>query len=390
MKSALPALGKRGPWALLALFLTTCGGHLVPPAVPAIPAAEITTSIFLLGDAGSSSDDDVVLLELTRQATAAPRASAIVFLGDNVYPRGMPLPDDPTRPDAEKRLDRQINVALKSGVRTYFIPGNHDWFRMGKDGWDAVRRSEIYIRERGKGLATQAPRLGCPGPEVADVGTSIRLVLLDTQWWLQNAAFPKARDSVSTCVEYSEEHVVKRLAQVLSDSSSSRKVIVAGHNPLATKGEHGGYFSLKTHLFPLTAFKRWLWIPLPLLGSLYPSARREGLFGYAQDLSARANRHMRLQLSRAMAPHPPMLYAAGHDHNMQVMRGPIAKYTIVSGVGMDHHSSSVGWMKNTLFASQGPGFMRVDVDRRGRARLSVFDHDLNGWHEKLAIWLTEP
>ena len=378
-----------GPLALLGLLVAACAGHVVPPAVPAIPPAELTTSIFLLGDAGSSSDDDVVLAELTRQATAAPRASAIVFLGDNLYPRGLPLPDDPTRPDMEKRLDRQIRVALNSGIRTYFIPGNHDWFRMGKAGWDAVRRSEIYIRQRGNGLATQAPRLGCPGPEVADVGSSIRLVLLDTQWWLQRAEFPKARDSVSTCVEYSEEHVVKRLAQVLADSSP-RQVIVAGHNPLATKGEHGGYFSLKTHLFPLTSFKRWLWIPLPLLGSLYPSARREGLFGYSQDLNARANRHMRLQLARAMASHPPLLYAAGHDHNLQVLRGPVAKYTIVSGVGMDHHSSSVGWMRRTLFASQGPGFMRVDTDRRGRVRLSVYDHDIGGWHEKLAIWLTEP
>jgi len=378
-----------GAVALLWLVFTACAGHVVPPTVPAIPAADITTSIFLLGDAGSSSDDDVVLAELTRQASAAPRASAIVFLGDNVYPRGMPRPEDPTRPEAEKRLDRQIQVALKSGIRAYFIPGNHDWFRMGKDGWDAVRRSEIYIRERGNGLAVQSPRLGCPGPDVVDVGTSIRLALLDTQWWLQNNAFPKARDSVSTCVEYSEEHVVKRLAQVLADSSP-RKVIVAGHNPLATKGEHGGYFSLKTHLFPLTAFRRWLWIPLPLLGSLYPTARREGLFGYAQDLSARANRHMRLQLTRAMAPHPPLLYAAGHDHNIQVLRGPVAPYTVVSGVGMDHHSSSVGWMRNTIFASQGPGFIRLDVDRRGRVRLSVSDHDIGGWHEKLAIWLTEP
>ncbi|HTL05964.1 MAG TPA: metallophosphoesterase [Gemmatimonadales bacterium] len=382
----------RRPFGAVALLgvLAACGGRVVPPAVPAIAPAELTTSIFLLGDAGSSSDDDVVLAELTRQTTAAPRASAIVFLGDNVYPRGMVKPDDPGRAEAEKRLDRQIAVAQKSGLHAYFIPGNHDWFRMGQEGWDAVRRSEIYIRERAGNLARQAPRLGCPGPDVVDVGSSIRLVLLDTQWWLQRPDFPKARDSVSTCVEYSEETVVRRLAAVLADSTSNRKVIVAGHNPLATKGEHGGYFSLKTHLFPLTAFKRWLWIPFPLLGSLYPVARSEGLFGYSQDLNARANRHMRQQLARAMAPHPPMLYAAGHDHNMQVLRGPVAKYTIVSGVGMDHHSSSVGWMRNTLFASQGPGFMRVDVDRRGRARLSVYDHDLDGWHEKLAIWLTEP
>jgi calcineurin-like phosphoesterase family protein len=384
-------LAQHRKWStLVTAVLAACARHFPPPVVPAIPPTEIVSSIFLIGDAGKAAADDPVLLELERQATAAPRASAIVFLGDNLYPRGMPVPEAPDRPEMERRLDRQIEVARKSGVRTYFIPGNHDWFRMGQQGWDAVRRSEIFIRERGNGLATQMPRLGCPGPELVDVGQHIRLALLDTQWWLQREDFPKARDSVSTCVEYSEERVIRRLTQVLADTGG-RHVIVAGHNPLATKGEHGGYFSLKTHIFPLTAFKPWLWIPLPLLGSLYPSARKEGLFGYAQDLSARANRNMRRQLLRAMAPHPPLLYAAGHDHNLQVMRGPGARYTVVSGVGMDHHYGGVGWMRNTLFASHGPGFVRVDVDRRGRVRLSVHDYEPpRGFLEELGIWITEP
>jgi len=373
------------------LGLAACGAHIIPPIVPAIPPADIATSIFLIGDAGGpgGGDNDPVLAELTKEATAAPRASVIVFLGDNIYPHGMPLPDAPDRSEAEKRIMREINVALKSGIKAYFVPGNHDWFRMGKEGWDAVRRSEIFIRERGNGLTAQSPRLGCPGPETVDVGTSIRLALLDTQWWLQRADFPKARDSVSTCIQYTEEHVVKRLAQVLADTGG-RRVIVAGHNPMATKGEHGGYFSIKTHIFPLTAFKRWLYIPLPLLGSLYPTARREGLFGYAQDLNARANRHMRSMLLSAMAAHPPMLYAAGHDHNLQVMRGPVARYSVVSGVGMINHFGGVGWTPNTLFASHGPGFVRLDVDRRGRVRLSVQDYDPpSGFHERMGIWITD-
>lgn len=376
--------------ALVALLLGACGGHVIPPAVTPIPGDSITASVFLIGDAGAPSDDDPVLAELLRQATAAPRGSAIVFLGDNIYPRGMPPPDALDRPEAERRLMRQIEVATKSGIRALFIPGNHDWFRMGKDGWDAVRRSEIFIRERGNGLAQQAPRLGCPGPEVVDVGPSIRLALLDTQWWLQRADFPRAVDSVSTCVQYTEEHVVRRLQQVLADSGG-RRVIVAGHNPLATKGEHGGHFSLKTHIFPLTAFKRWLWIPLPLLGSLYPVARGNGLFGYSQDMDARANRHMRSQFYKAFTPNPPLLYAAGHDHNLQIFRGPVAKYSVVSGAGMDHHSSGVGWGKSTIYASGRPGFMRVDSDRRGRIRLSVTRIDpKTGPGEATAIWLTDP
>ncbi|HEV8150253.1 MAG TPA: metallophosphoesterase [Gemmatimonadales bacterium] len=373
---------------LLGLGLAACVSHLIPPAVPPIAADALTTSIFLIGDAGSPAADDPVLVELQRQATAAPRGSAILYLGDNIYPHGMPLPEAPDRPEAERRMNRQIEVALKSGIRAIFIPGNHDWFRMGKEGWDAVRRSEIYIRARGNGLAVQSPGLGCPGPQVIDVGTQVRLVLLDTQWWLQRESFPKARDSVSTCVQYTEAHVTTRLAQVLADTGG-RKVIVAGHNPMQTKGEHGGYFDLKTHLFPLTAIKRYLWIPLPLLGSLYPVARANGLFGYSQDLHARANRHMRSELLKAMAAHPPLLYASGHDHNLQVFRGPVARYSIVSGAGTIKHESGAGWNRNTIFEAGKPGFMRFDLERSGRVRLSVTVIEADGPHEELAIWLTE-
>jgi hypothetical protein len=366
-----------------------CGPHNLPPALPPIPAPDVMTSVFLIGDAGAVHDSDEVLLELTRQAKAAPRESAIVYLGDNVYPRGLPKPDDPGREDAENRLNRQIRVATESGIKAYFIPGNHDWARMTQEGWDAVRRSETYIKIRGEGLTEQAPRYGCPGPQVTDVGRVIRLVFLDTQWWLHRADFPRPIDSVSTCVEYSQKLVLTRLQSVLADSGG-RRVIVAGHHPIASKSEHSGYFTLLQHIFPLRAYRSWMWLPLPLIGSLYPMARGNGIFGYAQDMGSRAYRHMRAEILRALAPHPPMLYASGHDHNLQVFRGPVAAYSVVSGAGTTGHQAPVGWTANTIYAVSAPGFIRVDVDRTGRVRLGVTAFDRAGKaHEAVAIWLTE-
>lgn len=366
-----------------------CGPHNLPPALPPIPEPDVVTSVFLIGDAGAVHDSDAVLVELTRQAKSAPRQSAIVYLGDNVYPRGIPLPDDPGREQSEERLDRQIAVARESGIKAYFIPGNHDWARMTVEGWDAVRRSETFIRIRGEGLAQQVPRYGCPGPEVVDVGRVIRLVILDTQWWLHRADFPRPIDSVSTCVEYSQKLVVTRLQNILADSGG-RRVIVTGHHAIATRSEHGGYFTLLQHIFPLRAYRSWMWLPLPLIGSLYPMARGNGLFAYAQDMSSRAYRHMRSEILRALAPHPPLLYASGHDHNLQVFRGPVAAYSVVSGAGTTGHQSPVGWTASTLYAVSAPGFMRVDVDRSGRVRLSVTAIDRSGKaHEAAAIWLTE-
>ena len=388
----LPAVRSCCPpgWlVLLGAAALACAPRALPPPLPPIPAPDVRTSIFLIGDAGSASDSDPVLVELTRQATAAPRESAILFLGDNLYPRGMPDTGAFDRKEKEERLDRQIEVARASGIRAYFVPGNHDWARMTRDGWDAVRRSEAFIQSRGQGLARQSPRNGCPGPEVVDVGRVIRLVILDTQWWLHRADFPRPIDSVSTCLQYTQERIIARLRQVLADSGG-RRVIVAAHHPIATRSEHNGYFTLIHHLFPLRAYRSWLWIPLPLIGSLYPMARGNGLFGYAQDMGSRAYTIMRGQLLRAMAEHPPMLYAAGHDHNLQVFRGPVAAYSIVSGAGTFGHQSPVGWARNTIFAISRPGFMRVDVGRTGRVRLSVTAIERDGSaREAAAIWLTD-
>src|ERR1044072_4058924 len=111
--------------ALAALLAAACAGHTVPPSPAPIPIAERTMSLFLIGDAGKpDSGGDPVLAELARQAQAAPRGSAILFLGDNLYPRGLPAPDAPERKEMECRLETQLDVARRSGLKTVFVPGN--------------------------------------------------------------------------------------------------------------------------------------------------------------------------------------------------------------------------------------------------------------------------
>ncbi len=133
---------------------------------------------------------------------------------------------------------------------------------------------------------------------------------------------------------------------------------------------------------------RWLWIPLPVLGSIYPVSRMLGVSN--QDLPNGRNEYMGRRLGEAFAVKPPLLYAAGHDHNLQVFRGPYAKYTIVSGSGIVDHQAAVRYKSNTLYAARKPGFIRFDVDRRGRVRLSVHVIDKTGPAQTFAIWLTEP
>ena len=102
-------------------------------------------------------------------------------------------------------------------------------------------------------------------------------------------------------------------------TAGARHVVVIAHHPLVSGGPHGGYFGWQDHVFPLRNLKSWLWIPLPLIGSAYPIARAEGIS--SQDIPSRAYTRMRVALDSAFAGAPPLIYAGGHDHTLQVIAG---------------------------------------------------------------------
>jgi hypothetical protein len=355
-----------------------------PEASPVPEAKDVAMRLFLIGDAGVPLEKDPVLASLAREVDADAARSVVVYLGDNIYPRGLPAEGTVWRKEAERRLDAQIEAVREEGARAFFIPGNHDWDKHSAAGWETVRRQGQYIDEKGGGSVSMEPKDGCPGPVVRDFDRTLRLVLLDTQWWLH--AGPKPRDPDSSCPADSEKEVVTQLAAALKEADG-RPVVVAGHHPLATGGSHGGYFSWQDHLFPLRARKSWLWIPLPVIGSLYPAARRGG--ASAQDISGTANRKMREALEGAFKDNPPLVYAAGHEHNLQVLKGGEAKYLIVSGAGAYGHVTQTVWTKETLFAAAASGYVRVDLEKTGRARLAVVTVAADGkTTEAMALDLT--
>lgn len=360
-------------WAAVAALLALACEVAEPAAGTATPLSDVETRLYLIGDAGAPAPGDPVLRALSSQVAADPARSMVVFLGDNIYPAGLPAQGTPGRKEAERRLDAQVDLIREAGARGIFVPGNHDWGAWGPDGWDAVRRQGRRVASRGGPGVAMLPPDGCPGPVVQDVEAHLRLIVLDTQWWLH--AYPKPLHPDSSCGHDSEAEVVDALRAAV-EGAGGRRVVVAGHHPLASGGIHGGYFGWRDHIFPLREKKKWLWIPLPGIGSAYPLARRGGVTD--QDLSGRLNVRMREALAEAFAKAPPLVYAAGHEHNLQVIRGKGAEYLLVSGVGFYGHTSRTAHTEGTLFSRRASGFMRLDVARDGRVRLAVVVADAAG------------
>ena len=298
----------------------------------------------------------------------------MVFLGDNIYPAGMPPKGNRKRKEAEQRLSAQLAVITESGARGFFLSGNHDWADDGKGGLQAVNRQEEYVNEvlgRDDGFL---PKGGLPGPVKLDLD-GVRVVVLNTAWWLHEEGAAASPDP-----QKEKDSVVERLKRLLDDAGD-RHVIVVGHHPLASHGTHGGFYDWKDHLFPSTHLVEGLWIPTPILGSLYPLLRAH-VFN-RQSLAGSAYKDMRKRLTAALSTNRPLIYAAGHDHGLQVLEGGrAAKYFLVSALGLDV-GASLGHGEDSLFAHLHPGFMAVDLMKDGKVLLRVVEPQ-----EKGVVFLT--
>ncbi len=347
------------------LLLVGCAARIVPPtSASPLSRSDVAATVILIGDAGAPKPSGEPVLAALRRALAdRPDTSVVLFLGDNVYPLGLPDSADRAFPEAARRLQAQVDLSRE--VPVLFIPGNHDWHRSGPEGWERIRRQGRFIARASGGRARLLPAGGCPGPETVDVGSGLRLVLLDTEWWL----FPHDKPGQSSeCATRSRGEVVASLRRALREAGG-RQVIVAGHHPLETGGPHAGYFPLMDHLFPLRKLNRALFIPLPIIGTIYPAMRAFGVS--AEDLNGGPYRVLRASLDSAFACDPPAIYAAGHEHALQLIDRGRPPLLAVSGAGIVGHESHVEAIPGTRLAVDDAGFMRVDLLRDGRLRVAV-------------------
>ena len=359
--------------AVLAFALaagTAAGGDR--PA-PSSAFAEGVETLLLVGDAGKPAPDEPVLKALRAEAARDPERTLVVFLGDNLYPAGMPPEGDPWRPEAERRLAAQADAALGAGARVLFVPGNHDWDEMRKNGLASVRRQERFLAARSPRLL-YAPGNGCPGPLLLPTPSGVTLAVLDTQWWLQHEG-PRPEGASSPCAARDADEAVAHLAA----AAAGGRVALLSHHPLATGGTHGtrGTDS-KANVFPLRDLHSNLWVPMPVLGSLWVAYR--DAVGTGQDLSARRYRRLLADLARALDAHPAVFQASGHDHNVQVLEAPVpaARWVLISGSGMWPKGGVVVNRPSMRYSSQRAGFLRVELGRGWTPRLVALEVTAEG------------
>jgi hypothetical protein len=343
-------------------------GWLVLSSQILLAQDSVKTRVILVGDAGALINGKAIVLDAIRSHVKMDEKTVIVYLGDNLYDAGLPDETYTSYSDIKAALDSQINILRGTRARGFMIPGNHDWANGRPNGYETILRQQLYVDLHGDGKMQFFPKGGCPGPVAIDIGDDVVLVMLDSQWWIQETDKPGIE---SDCDFKTSDEVISELEDILN-RNFSKLVILATHHPFKSNGPHGGYFTIKQHIFPFTDGRENLFIPLPVIGSVYPIAR--SVFGTPQDLKHPFYTNMTNRILTAVKNHPHVIMVAGHEHALQLLNDSSYNF-IVSGSGSKTTRVSPG--RRAKFVARENGFATLDILKNKTVRAEFYTLDKN-------------
>ncbi|KAB1067932.1 phosphoesterase [Tamlana haliotis] len=343
---------------LLVLLLHACANFKAQykdqDKLSTFPNKEIVHSFYLIGDAGNApigtSTETIKAFE--KELSQASENSTAIFLGDNIYPKGLPAKGEKERAFAEHQLDVQMDAVKNFKGETIFIPGNHDWYN---DGLKGVKRQEKYIENR-LGKNTFLPENGCPIERIK-ISDHTVLILVDSEWYMTNwNKHPTINDDceIKTREKFFEvfDGEIKK--------ARGKTTIVAIHHPMFTNGTHGGHYDFKSHM-----------TPLPGLGSLKNLMRKTGGVITVDTQNSRYSA-FRKRIVTLAQKNDKTIFVSGHDHSLQyIIEDNLPQ--IISGAGSKTTATrNVG---GGQFSYGAPGYARLDVFKDGASYVRFYSEN---------------
>ena len=274
---------------------------------PPPPDSLLTHSVYLLGNVDLSKKEyPSETLQLIREQSAHSDSTqnTLVVLGDLTRVKA---------PDT--LLDAFVSDVKKFNGNLYFLPGEKDWGNGASEGLGEVLSLEQQIEERFKNEDVFLPDSGCAGPSALVLNDELVIIFIDSQWWLHSRKKPEG-DGCG-CKAVDKFSFTLRLEEMV-DKYEDKNILIVQHHPLFSNGHHGGFFSLKDHIFPLTFLQKNLYLPLPLVGSIYPILRYMGIS--RQDLTNHHYKKFKEEILSVIEDKGNITLAAAHDHNLLYRR----------------------------------------------------------------------
>jgi len=324
--------------------------------------------VIFIGDAGEMDKDQQAVISSAANIII-PGKTMVMYLGDNIYPRGMGLPGSKEEDTTRQILKSQYIPLRSKGAPVYFIPGNHDWDKTGPRGLEKIKQQWAFLDAQHDSLLQLLPPNGCPDPVAINVSDGLTIIAFDSEWWL----YPFSKENPDAdCSCKTKEDVLGKMEQLLYENRY-KVILLASHHPFQSYGTHGGYYSLKNHIFPFTAINKNLYIPVPVIGSLYPLLRKA--FTNPEDLGHPLYKEMIKQVDHIFSGFPNLIHVAGHEHGLQLIKNN--QLQVISGAG-----AKQGYVRQNkaLFAKTQPGFVTADLLAGNNMRFTFYTYSDNGLH----------
>ncbi len=338
------------------------------PISERINSTEIAHTFYLVGDAGNADQQSAqtILNQLKQNLDSANSKSTLLFLGDNIYPSGLPAKNDENRKLAEEKLDDQIALAKNYKGKTIFVPGNHDWYSNGIKG---LKEQQNYVTEKLGQKDAFSPKNGCP-IESFKITKEIVLITVDSEWYL--ADWSKNPGINEKCEIKTREDFFSEFESQLN-KNQNKTIVIAIHHPLLDHGSHGGKFSWEKQIFPLENK-----IPLPIVGSFLNLVRETGGITH-QDLSNQNYQKLTKRIKTLIANRNNVVVVSGHDHNLQYIEHNNIKQ-IISGAGSKSEAASAIYPNDFSYGKNG--YAVLHISKSGNAEVQFFGNE-NGQQKLL-------
>src|SRR6267154_6813191 len=112
------------------------------------PLQKNISRFIIMGDAGRLRDGKNAVVEaVTKYISAGDSNTTVLFLGDNIYPKGLPDEEDKTYASGVAVLKAVLTPFKNHQAKVYVVPGNHDWQKSGPDGWQNIKRQGQFVND---------------------------------------------------------------------------------------------------------------------------------------------------------------------------------------------------------------------------------------------------
>ncbi len=323
----------------------------------------IKHTFYLIGDAGNAKLNEPLnhFSILKKQLSKSPKNTAVLFLGDNIYEKGMPKKNNKQRKLAEHRINAQIDLVADFKGNTIFIPGNHDYY---SDGIKGLKREASYVRKKLNNKNAFLPKKGCPIKKV-DISKNIVLLIIDSQWYLEN--WDKNPTMNDDCSIKTRNLLFDEFESILK-KNSDKKMLVALHHPMFSNGSHGGQFTVKSQFYPINNK-----FPLPILGTMANIFRKVSGIS-PQDMNNPLYLELKKRLVTLSQKHEKLVFISGHEHNLQYIVKD-NKPQIVSGSGSK--TSGARAINGGKFSYGGLGYAKIEIFKNGETWVSFYTEKNN-------------